>query len=308
MSLRAGQSASAPRPIAVPGWRARLCSYARLARLHRPIGVLLLLWPMLWALWIASGGLPYSDVLLVFVLGTVFMRSAGCVINDYADRDFDGQVERTRDRPLATGVVAPREALVLFGLLLLGSLVLVLATNPLTIKLSLAGAALAVTYPFSKRYTYLPQVHLGAAFGWAVPMAFAAQCATVPPVAWLVFCAAVLWAVIYDTEYAMVDRDDDIRLGIRSTAILFDDADRLIIGCLQLLLLANLVFIGRRVGLAWPYYLSIVGAGLLFGYQQILIRDRSRAGCFAAFMNNNWVGGLVFAGVACSYPPVINWL
>lgn len=282
-------------PVAV-----RLANYARLTRLHRPIGILLLLWPVLWALWLAAGGLPALDVLVIFLFGTVLMRSAGCVINDYADRNFDGHVERTRDRPLATGVVSEREALLLFtGLVVLAGL-LVLATNLLTIGLAVVGVILAATYPFAKRYTYLPQLHLGAAFGWAVPMAFAAQTETLPPLGWLLFCATVLWAVIYDTEYAMVDREDDLKLGIKSTAILFDDNDRIIIGVLQALMLIDLVLIGREAALGWPYHVGLAIAALLFVYQQYLIRERSRAGCFAAFMNNSWVGGVIFAGLLAS--------
>ena len=297
---------AASRPSPQPrkaGPLTRLWQYARLARLHRPIGILLLLWPMLWALWIAASGLPSLEVLVIFLIGTVLMRSAGCVINDYADRNYDAHVERTRERPLASGAVSANEALVLFVVLLALAGLLVLETNRLTQLLALAGAALAVTYPFSKRYTYLPQVHLGAAFGWAVPMAFAAQTDTLPPIVWLIFCAAVVWAVIYDTEYAMVDREDDIKLGIRSTAILFDDADRLIIGILQCLMIVNLILIGRQVELDRPYYVSLGVAAVLFGYQQYLMRERSRAGCFSAFMNNNWVGGVVFTGSALSYPP-----
>ena len=252
---------------------------------------------MLWALWLAADGLPSLGILGIFVAGTVLMRSAGCVINDYADRDFDGHVERTRERPLATGAVAPREALILFSVLVLSAGVLVLATNRLTIALAVIGVLLAASYPFAKRYTHLPQVHLGAAFGWAVPMAFAAAGNTLPPLAWLVFCATVLWAVIYDTEYAMVDRDDDLKLGIKSTAILFEDNDRLIIGVLQGLMLVCLVLIGQQSKLGWPYYLALIAAAGLFGYQQYLIRERSRAGCFAAFLNNSWVGGVVFAGI-----------
>lgn len=280
--------------------RTRLLAYARLMRLHRPIGILLLLWPMLWALWLAAGGWPDPWILGVFVAGTVLMRAAGCVINDYADRDFDGHVARTRDRPLATGAATPREALVLFGVLVVGAGLLVLTTNRLTIVLAVPGVLLAASYPYAKRYTYLPQLHLGAAFGWAVPMAYAAQTASIPTQAWLVFCAAVLWAVIYDTQYAMVDRDDDVRLGIKSTAILFGDDDRLIIGILQGLLLLDLWLVGRQAELGWPYALGIGAAGLLFAYQQYLIRARTREGCFAAFMNNNWVGGVVFAGLAAS--------
>lgn len=277
--------------------------WVRLTRLNRPIGILLLLWPMLWALWLAAGGLPRLDVLVVFVLGTVVMRSAGCVINDYADRNFDGHVERTRERPLATGAVTPRAALILFAVLLAGAFALVLTMNALTIKMAFGGALLAATYPFAKRYTYLPQVHLGAAFGWAVPMAFAAQSNDVPPLGWLVYCAALIWAVIYDTEYAMVDREDDLRIGVRSTAILFDDADRFIIGCLQGLMLANLVLIGHKASLGWPYYAGLAVAGALFAWQQHMIRGRDRAGCFRAFLNNNWVGGVIFAGLVAASPP-----
>ncbi len=281
--------------------RERLVQYARLTRLHRPIGILLLLWPMLWALWLAAGGMPSPAMLAIFVAGTVLMRSAGCAINDYADRGFDGHVKRTRERPLATGAITPREALAVFGVLVAASALLVLLTNPLTVALAVAGALLAASYPFAKRYTYLPQLHLGAAFGWAVPMAFAAQGNSLPALAWLTFCAAVIWALIYDTEYAMVDRDDDLRLGIRSTAILFGDDDRLIIGALQALMLLNLAFIGQQAALRWPYYLALAVAAGLFVRQQYLIRGRDRDGCFAAFMNNNWVGGVIFAGMLASY-------
>jgi 4-hydroxybenzoate polyprenyltransferase len=301
------------RPRAAPGkdaptLRHRLVQYARLARLHRPIGILLLLWPMLWALWIAAAGVPHVKVLVIFVLGTVVMRSAGCVINDYADRNFDGHVERTRGRPLPSGTVTPREALLVFVVLLAIAAALVLATNRLTIMLAAGGALLAITYPFAKRYTSLPQLHLGAAFGWAVPMAFTAQTGSLSPLAWLLFSTAVLWALIYDTQYAMVDREDDIRLGVRSSAILFAEADRVIIGGLQCLMLSNLYLIGVRASLGWPYKVSLAVAAGLFVYQQYLIRDRSRAGCFAAFMNNNWVGGVVFLGMWLSYPPALAWL
>jgi 4-hydroxybenzoate polyprenyltransferase len=301
--MNSARTQAAPRGEG-PDWRQRLVLYARLARLHRPIGILLLLWPMLWALWMAAGGVPNLDVLVIFVLGTVLMRSAGCVINDYADRNFDGHVERTRTRPLATGAVSEREALTVFVVLLALAALLVLATNTLTVMMSFGGALLAITYPFAKRYTHLPQVHLGAAFGWAVPMAYTAQSGDVTPMTWLLFSTAVLWAVIYDTEYAMVDREDDLKLGIRSTAILFAESDRAIIGGLQLLMLSNLVVIGQRAALAWPYYAGLAVAAALFAYQQYLIRDRSRAGCFAAFMNNNWVGGVIFAGLAACYPPL----
>ncbi|MGD9602756.1 MAG: 4-hydroxybenzoate octaprenyltransferase [Gammaproteobacteria bacterium] len=287
-------------PRALQG-TARWRAYARLMRLHRPIGVLLLLWPTLWALWIASGGVPDPFVLGVFVLGTVLMRSAGCVINDFADRGFDGHVARTRDRPFAVGAVGEREALQLFAVLVALSGLLVLTMNRPTILLSFAAVGLAVLYPFMKRYTYLPQVYLGAAFGWGVPMAFTATTGTLPALAWLIFCAVVVWTLVYDTEYAMVDRADDLRIGIKSTAILFGDADRGVIAALQVLLLVNLVLVGLRAELAWPYYAGLAaGAGCL-AWQQVLIRTRAPKGCFAAFMNNNWFGLWVFVGIAASY-------
>ena len=279
----------------------RLIQYARLARLDRPIGNFLLLWPTLWALWIAGQGRPEPLVLVVFVLGVLVMRAAGCVINDFADRNLDGHVERTRARPMATGRVSELEALSLFTALCLVAFGLVLLLNRLTVYMSLVGVALAATYPFMKRYTYLPQVHLGAAFGWAVPMAFAAQTGAVPPVAWLVFLAAVVWATIYDTMYAMVDRDDDLVVGIKSTAILFGDHDRLIIGVLQAIMTAILVVVGLRAGLGEPYYWGVGLAGLLFVYQQILIRERRREDCFRAFLNNNVYGGVVFVGLVLDF-------
>jgi 4-hydroxybenzoate polyprenyltransferase len=279
----------------------RLWAYVRLTRMHRPIGALLLLWPMLWALWLAAAATPDVLVLTVFLTGTVLMRAAGCVINDYADRNFDGEVERTRDRPLATAEVTEREALSIFLVLVLIAGALVLTMNALTIGLAGVAVVLAVSYPFAKRYTYLPQLHLGAAFGWAVPMSFAAQTGAVPALGWLVFCAAVIWAAIYDTEYAMVDRDDDIRIGIKSTAILFAENDRLIIGILQIMMLINLVLIGRQAELTWPFGLSLGATAALFAHQQYLIRNRDRSGCFTAFKNNNWVGAVIFAGIVTSY-------
>jgi 4-hydroxybenzoate polyprenyltransferase len=279
----------------------RAIQYARLTRLHRPIGILLLLWPMLWALWTAARGVPDLHVLLVFLLGTVLMRSAGCVINDFADRHFDGGVSRTRDRPLAAGTVRPPEALIVFSVLVLLSGLLVLTMNRLTIGLAFVAVALAAIYPFMKRHTYLPQIYLGAAFGWAVPMAYAAQTGTVPPLAWLIFVATVLWALIYDTEYAMVDREDDLKLGIKSTAILFEDNDRGIIAALQILMICNLALIGKQAELEWPFTLATLFAAALFAYQQWLIREREPAACFAAFLNNNWFGAIVFLGIAASY-------
>ena len=275
--------------------------FYRLMRLHRPIGSLLLLWPALWSLWLAAKGVPDLGVLAAILLGTLLMRSAGCVINDYADRNFDGQVARTRERPLATGEVSPRQALTLFAVLVLLAGGLVLTLNQLTVLLSFAGLALAAVYPFMKRHTYLPQVWLGAAFGWAVPMSFAAQMGSVPPLGWLVLSAVVLWVLVYDTQYAMVDRDDDLKVGIRSTAILFGDLDRQIIGALQVLLLVDLWLIGGKAQLGLAFDLSLLVVAGLFVHQQRLIRRREPAQCFKAFLNNNWVGAAVFTGVAVSY-------
>ncbi len=275
----------------------RLREYALLMRLHRPIGILLLLWPTLWALWLASAGRPSWHVLAVFVAGVVLMRSAGCVINDYADRDFDPHVARTRDRPLAAGRVSTREALVLFVVLALIAFALVLTLNVLTIVLSFIGALLATTYPFTKRYTHLPQFYLGAAFGWGVPMAYAAQTGTIPVEAWIVFAATLSWAVAYDTAYAMVDRDDDLGIGVKSTAILFGRADRSMIALFHVLTLGLLAWAGARTGLGVIYHAGLAAAGLLAGYQQWLMRNRSRDGCFRAFLNNHWFGAVVFAGL-----------
>ncbi|RFA31175.1 4-hydroxybenzoate polyprenyltransferase [Alkalilimnicola ehrlichii] len=279
----------------------RLWQYALLARLDRPVGNFLLLWPMLWALWIAAEGFPQPLVLGVFVLGVLVMRAAGCVINDYADRNIDLHVKRTKERPLTAGRITSKEALIVFALLGLTAFGLVLLMNTLTIQLAFVGIVLAATYPFMKRYTYLPQVHLGAAFGWAVPMAFAAQTGTVPQIAWLVFLAAVIWATIYDTQYAMVDRDDDLKIGVKSTAILFGEHDRLIIGLLQLLMLACLVLIGVQAGMSAVYYWSVALGGLFFVYQQYLIYSRERDNCFRAFLNNMWFGGAIFVGVLLHY-------
>ncbi len=279
----------------------RCREYALLARLDKPIGILLLLWPTLWALWIAGEGSPDPGVLIVFVLGVVLMRSAGCVINDYADRKVDPLVARTLARPIAAGRVTTREALILFSVLCLIAFMLVLTMNRLTVMLSLVAVVLAIIYPFTKRYTYLPQVFLGTAFGWAVPMAFAAQTGEVPRLAWLLLTATVLWATAYDTMYAMVDRDDDIRIGVKSTAILFGDADRLIIGITQLLLLWSLILIGRQAGLDWPYYLGLAVASGFAVYQQYLIQARLPGQCFQAFLNNNWLGMSVFAGLVVNY-------
>ena len=279
----------------------RLKDYARLMRLHRPIGTLLLLWPTMWALWIAGQGRPDLPVLAVFVLGVVLMRSAGCVINDYADRDFDPHVERTRDRPIAAGRVSPREALVLFAALCLIAFALVLTLNRLTILLSFAGVFLAATYPFVKRFTHLPQFYLGAAFGWGIPMAFAAQTGGIPPVGWTLFAANVCWAVAYDTAYAMVDRDDDHKVGVKSTAILFGRHDRAMVFLFHVVTLSLLAYSGTLAGLGLRYYAGLVAAFGFVLYQQHLMRDRTRDGCFRAFLNNNWFGAAVFAGLLLNY-------
>lgn len=279
----------------------RLKDYARLMRLHRPIGILLLLWPTLWALWIAAQGRPGLHILAVFVLGVVLMRSAGCVINDYADRDFDPHVERTRDRPVAAGRVSPREALVLFAVLCLIAFALVFTLNRLTILLSFAGAFLAATYPFVKRFTHLPQFYLGAAFGWGIPMAFAAQTGGIPPVGWTLFAANVCWAVAYDTAYAMVDRDDDYKVGVKSTAILFGRHDRAMIFLFHVVTLSLLAYSGALAGLGLRYYAGLAAALGFVLYQQHLMRDRTRDGCFRAFLNNNWFGAAVFAGLLLNY-------
>lgn len=282
-------------------WIARLGDYAQLMRLHRPIGIFLLLWPVLWALWIASTGKPALPVLLVFVAGVVLMRSAGCVINDYADREFDPKVDRTRDRPIAAGRVSPREALVLFVVLALIAFALVLAMNRLTILLSFVGAGLAISYPFMKRWTHLPQFYLGAAFGWGVPMAYAAQTGSVPTEAWILFAATLCWAVAYDTIYAMMDRDDDLRIGVKSTAILFGRADRAMVALFQVLTLVLLAWVGMRAGLGRTYFVGLLLAVVLAGRQQWLIRNRARDTCLRAFLDNNRFGAIIFAGLALDY-------
>lgn len=284
-----------------PDIQQRLHQYYLLTRLNRPIGIFLLLWPTLWALWIAGDGAPRVLVCLVFVLGVVLMRSAGCVINDYADRDIDPHVVRTRERPMAARRVSSKEALALFGVLCLVAFGLVLLMNNLTIMLSVVGVALAIIYPFMKRYTHLPQVFLGMAFGWAVPMVFVAQTGAVPQVAWLLFVATVLWATAYDTMYAMVDRPDDIRIGVKSTAILFGDADRLLIGVIQLLFLVAMLLVGRQLEMGSFYYGGLLVAAGFGIYQQYLIRNREAAACFKAFLNNNWFGAAIFCGIVLHY-------
>lgn len=270
-------------------------------RFHRPIGILLLLWPTLWGVWIAAEGNPEPLVLAVFIAGVVVMRSAGCIINDFADRNFDLHVERTRDRPMATKKVTPTEAWVLFLILCLIAFGLVLTLNTLTVLLSFAAISLAASYPFMKRFTHLPQLHLGLAYGCAAPMAFAAQTGEIPPLAWLIAVAVVLWVVVHDTIYALVDRPDDIRIGIKSTAILFGDADRLAIAIMQVALLLVLLLVGDRAGLGTYYYLGLGAATALGLYQQNLIRTRQPDRCFRAFMNNNWLAAAVFAGIYLHY-------
>jgi 4-hydroxybenzoate polyprenyltransferase len=275
--------------------------WMRLMRLDRPIGTYLLLWPTYWALWFAAGGIPSLKTLVIFTFGVVVMRAAGCVINDYADRNVDGSVERTKHRPLPSGEIEPRRALLLFGFLLSIALVLVLATNTMTIMLSVGGLALAATYPFLKRITHLPQVGLGAAWAWAVPMAFAAEIQSLPAALWLVFAAVILWTIAFDTYYAMVDREDDLQIGIKSTAILFGRWDLAIIVNLQLISLTLLGMAGLAFGRGWIYGLGLIVAAGLFVYQYIQARGRDREGCFSAFLNNNLVGMVIFIGLALDY-------
>lgn len=281
----------------------RWCEYALLMRLDRPIGALLLLWPTLWALWLAGRGQPSQKVVVVFVLGVLLMRSAGCVINDIADRNLDPFVARTRRRPLAAQRVSVQEAFGLFIILSLSAFALVLLLNTLTVLLSLFGLLLAVSYPFMKRLHYLPQVHLGAAFGWSIPMAFAALTGTVPFIGWLLFLANIIWSVVYDTMYAMVDREDDVQIGVKSTAIWFGTRDKQIIGRLQGALLAVLVLLGILAGLGWAYYMGLFAAAWFALYQQYLIRNREPGQCFKAFLNNNWFGLVIFCGMLINFLP-----
>lgn len=279
----------------------RLELYSELTRFGRPIGSLLLLWPTLWALWIAGRGSPDPYVVVVFFIGVFLMRGAGCVINDYADREIDGHVKRTRSRPLARGVVSEREALALFVVLGLAAFALVLTMNRLTVYLSLVGVALAALYPFMKRYTHLPQLVLGAAFSWSIPMAFAAEANAVPAVAWWLVAANVSWVAAYDTIYAMVDRDDDLRIGVKSTAILLGTLDRPAVALCHAAAIAILWLVGLDLQLGGYYFAGLVAAGLFAIYQQWRIRDRDREACFSAFLNNSWFGAAVFAGVLLSY-------
>ena len=275
--------------------------YSKLMRLDRPIGSLLLLWPTLWSLWLAAEGIPSIKHLIIFSLGVVIMRSAGCVINDYADRDFDGHVKRTKDRPLATGAISPNEALTLFGLLAGAAFLLVCLTNWLTVGLSFIGLLLAASYPFMKRYTYFPQVALGAAYSWSVVMAFAAEKGSLPKELWLIYTAVVVWTVAYDTFYAMVDRQDDLKVGIKSTAILFGDYDTLITSFMQMFVVFVWLLIGYKFELGSWYYLGVIIAAGLFAYQQWILADGTEESAFKAFLNNNWVGLTVFIGIALNY-------
>lgn len=279
----------------------RLHQYWLLARFDKPIGIFILLWPTLWALWIAGNGKPDVLVLIVFTLGVVLMRAAGCVINDYADKDFDPHVERCKLRPIAAGKVTPKEALIVFAVLCLTAFGLVLLMNWYTIALSFVGAFLAASYPFMKRYTHLPQAYLGAAFGFAVPMAFAAQTNSIPLVGWILYLAVLLWALVYDTMYAMVDIDDDLKIGVKSTAILFGKRVREITAGLQLFILGLLITVGLMQQLSWPYYAGLLVATGLGIYQQKLIFHFHKPDCFKAFLNNNWFGLAVFAGLLAAY-------
>ncbi len=279
----------------------RLEQYWLLARFDKPIGILILLWPALWALWIASQGRPEPLVLTVICAGVVLMRAAGCVINDYADRDFDPHVERTKQRPIAAGRVSPKEALALFVVLCLCAFGLVLLLNIKTILLSFIAAFLAASYPFMKRYTHLPQAYLGIAFGFAVPMAFAAQTNSIPLTAWILYLAVMLWALVYDTMYAMVDKEDDLKIGVKSTAILFGDHEREIMAVLQVIILGLLIWVGRLEQLGGFYYAALAVAAGLSLYQQKLIFYRDKADCFKAFLNSNWFGMVIFIGLFLDY-------
>ena len=284
-----------------PETKIRLIQYSKLTRLDRPIGIFLLLWPTLWGLWIAAKGFPDWDVFVVFCLGVVLMRSAGCVLNDIADRHYDPLVTRTRARPLAAGDVSPIEALLVAVILILIAFLLVLTMNKLTIQLAFVAVLLAGIYPFMKRYTYLSQFFLGLAFGWSIPMAFAAQTGSVPQIAWVLLIANVFWSVVYDTMYAMVDREDDLKIGVKSTAILFDDADRVIIGIIQALVIITLIMIGRQAQLGATYYFGLGIASCFFIYQLKLIWGRKPERCMQAFLNNNWFGLIIFAGIFLNY-------
>ena len=279
----------------------RTWDFIQLMRLDKPIGIYLLLWPTLWALWVAAKGVPSAKNLFIFVAGVLLMRAAGCVINDYADRDFDGHVARTRARPLASGAIRPKEALVLFAVLLAASFVLVLFTNVTTLWLSVGGVVLAASYPFMKRYTFYPQVVLGAAFAWGMPMAFTAETGSLPAAAWLLYIANLLWTVAYDTYYAMADREDDLKIGVKSTAILFGDADRAIILTLQLLALLCLLLAGGRFELGGWFHLGLGVAAACFAWEFWATRRREPLVCFKAFLHNHWAGLAIFLGIVLDY-------
>ena len=289
----------------LPGYRqtikAKSVLYARMIRLEKPIGWLLLLWPTLWALWLANEGVPSLHLLVVFIAGVFLTRSAGVVVNDLADKDFDPFVERTKNRPIATGRVSVTEACVVIAVLMLCAFLLVLTTNRLTVLLSLFAVCITLLYPLMKRYTYLPQVFLGFAFSWGIPMAFAASTNDVPVIAWLVFAANILWVLVFDTIYAMVDREDDLRIGLKSTAILLDDADRIVIGIIQVMFIAAMYSVGHQAGLGAAYNVALLLATALLAYQQYLIYDQSPEKCFRAFLNNNWVGLIIFSGIVLAY-------
>jgi len=279
----------------------RVMPYIQLMRLDRPIGILLLLWPTLSALWIAAEGLPDITVLVVFILGVILMRSAGCAINDFADREIDGSVWRTQNRPLATGELTARQAIYVFIGMALVAFILVSMLNTLTVWLSLGGVFLAATYPFMKRYTYFPQIYLGMAFGWAIPMAYAAQTNSVPVMAWLLFLANIIWTTMYDTFYAMADREDDLLAGVKSTAVLFGDDDLIIQGMMQVAYIFVMVLIGVQLEMSFIFYLGLCVAGGLFAYQQFLAKDRQPQRCLQAFLNNNWVGLAIFLSLVIHY-------
>jgi len=299
MTQRVANSDFATRTL--PPMLTTIGNYAELMRLHKPIGIFLLLWPTLWALWLASYGRPSEQVFVVFVIGVILTRSAGCVINDYADRDFDARVQRTKDRPLATKKLEPGEALIVFAALSLFAVSLVSTLNRTTQWLALAGAVMIVSYPFFKRFFVLPQAYLGAAFSWSIPMAYAAQTGSVPRLAWLLFIANILWTTAYDTMYAMVDREDDLKIGLKSSAILFGDADCAMIGLMQAMTLFALLLVGLDMQLGFWYYLGLGGAASFALYQQVLIRDREPQACLRAFLNNNYFGMSIFAGIALHF-------
>jgi len=280
----------------------RLQLYIALTRLNRPIGILLLLWPTLWAIWISSAGHPDTIIVVVFVLGTILMRSAGCAINDYADRDFDAHVKRTADRPLAAGRISTKEALAVAAVLaLMAFWLVVIFLNRLTLYLSFAALFLAASYPFTKRFFAMPQAYLGIAFGFGIPMGFAAETGSVPALAWWLLLANIFWTIAYDTEYAMVDRDDDVKIGIKTTALLFGRYDVAIVMACYAVTLALLAVIGNAVGLGWAYYGGLVAAGGIAAFHYTLIRERRREGCFRAFLHNNWFGFAVYCGIALDY-------